>query len=245
MNNIDRMIGNIHRKPKTFGTRSKSTPQMFSKTPKKTILLDGKLLIFKDKVNLTPQQIYKVYKKIPDNINIPIVFQTKRQYLREYINNQEKKHNIDFTKKQEQSYIKRELKDIAPIVSRYTTKKNKYIEPKTVFFTDTKWTPKQFKASAIHEVGHEIWESNKNIRKDWKSVNQLNSPTAYGRTSKEEDFAESYMLYKMGKLRQEQRLKILRDNISNNSQIYLSENMKESEYNTLLNIAKSGRHRQK
>ena len=178
-------------------------------------LPDGKEVVIKDKNNVpTKKIIWDTYKNIPDDKNIPIVFETKEQYLKEYIKNQEIKHNHDFPKQQENEYIKKELVDMKDISARYTTKKNKYIEPRTVFFTDLNWTPKSFSDTAKHETGHEIYERNKNIKQDWKSVNKNNSPTLYGTTDKEEDFADSYKLYKNGTLKDKKRKKIIRDNVS-------------------------------
>lgn len=177
-------------------------------------LIDGKPVIIKSSSKNIPsfETIKKVYRKIPDNKNIPIVFETKKQYLKEYIRNQEIKKNIDFTPSQEKAYISRELKDMNNVVSRYTTKKNPYIDLRTVFFTDKKITPKQFQASAFHEYAHEEWENNPRIRKDWQAVNKTTAPTPYGRTDRQEDFAESYMLYKMGRLKDPKRTKIFSDN---------------------------------
>ena len=186
-------------------------------------LKDGKKVVVKSKTSINKKLLNKVYSKIPDDKNIPVVFQTKKQYLVEYIKNQEKKHNVDFPIKQEKAYLNRELDDMGPIVSRYTTKDNKYIEPRTVYFTDTKFSPKQFKMSAAHEVGHEIWERNPKARKQWKHVNKNTSPTAYGRTDRQEDFCESYMLYKAGKLTDPKRLKIIKDVMSKNKRGPLQE----------------------
>jgi len=203
-NSIKKMLGNV-----------KKDNFVSLKNNKQYRLPDGKQVIIKNNRNVPNKKvIWNVYKKIPDNKNIPIVFQTKKQYLKEYIKNQELKHNIDFPKKQEDKYIKNELKDMKNISARYTTKNNKYIEPRTVFFTGSKWPPKTFKNTAQHEVGHEIYERNFNIRNDWNSVNKCNSPTYYGSTKKEEDFADSYMLYKNNKLKKGKRLRIIKDNIS-------------------------------
>jgi len=178
-------------------------------------LKDGKKVIIKSKRNIPKKKtVQNIFSQLPDSPKIPIVFQTKKQYLNEYIDNQEKKHGIDFPKHQEKAYIQKELKNMANITSRYTTKKNPYMKPRTVFFTDKdiKWSPNMFKQNAQHEVGHEIFERNPIIRKYWKGVNKSNSPTSYGRTDEEEDFAESYMLFKNGQLKDKnkKRHKILK-----------------------------------
>jgi len=180
-------------------------------------LPDGKEVIIKSHKNTLPKKVvWNTYKNLPDDKNIPVVFQTKKQYLKEYIKNQEAIHGYDFPKKQEQEYIKNELQDMSGISGRYTTRHNKYMEPRTVFFTDVKWDPKSFKQTAAHEVGHEIYERNKKIKHDWNSVNKHSSPTHYGKTDKDEDFADSYMLYKQGKLNDKKRKKIIKDGVSKN-----------------------------
>ena len=166
----------------------------------RTKIIDGKKVIYKSSSRNTPpiSIIKKVYAKIPDNKRIPIVFETKEQYLNEYIKNQEKAKHTRFTPEQIRQYKHTELKGMKNVVSRYTTKNNPYIDLRTVFFTDKKIPKQQFAESAYHEYGHEIWEKNPKIRRDWQSVHRTTAPTSYGRTDRQEDFAESFMLAKSG-----------------------------------------------
>lgn len=183
-------------------------------------VIDGKPVIIKSSSKNIPSMnlIRNVYRKIPDDKRIPIVFQTKTQYLKEYIKNQEQSKGIDFSPAQERAYMSKELKGMRNVVSRYTTKKNPYIDLRTVFFTDKKITPKQFEASAFHEYAHEAWEKNPKIRKDWRTVNRTTAPTPYGRTDRQEDYAESYMQYRMGDLRDPKRIQLLKDHHSRNGE---------------------------
>lgn len=183
----------------------------------KKIMIDGKPIVFKSTKNTPPlKTIREAYAKIPDDKTIPAVFQTKTQYLNEYIKNQEKKKNIDFSPTQERAYKKRELKDMRNIVSRYTTNHNPYIDRRTVFFTDKKITQNQFKDSVNHEYAHELWEKNPRIQRAWDKVSLKNSPTRYGRTDNQEDFAESFMLQKKGMLRDPTRNRIISDSTTKN-----------------------------
>lgn len=181
-----------------------------------TKVIDGKKVIVKGKAqNVPPLKVVKdVYAKIPDNKRIPLVFETKEQYLDEYIKNQEKKKNIRFKPTQIQSYKAKELSNMQNIISRYTTDHNPFIDRRTVFFTDRKIPVQQFKDSAVHEYGHELWEKNPKIRKDWKSVSNSTSPTPYGKTAKQEDFAESYMLHSKGQLFDSRRNNIIRKDVT-------------------------------
>lgn len=173
--------------------------------------IDGKKVIIKgNKRNVPPLKIIKnIYSKIPDDKKIPIVFETKAQYLGEYIKNQENIRGKPFPKSDVEKYKSTELGRMNNIVSRYTTRHNPYIDVRTVFFTDNKITPVQFAKSAFHEYGHEAWEKIPKLRKDWKSVSQSTAPTPYGRTARQEDMAESYMLYKTGALQDTRRKDIL------------------------------------
>jgi len=184
------------------------------------IFVDKKPVIFKTESNYPKVSILKdVYEKIDDDRKVPVVVQTKKQYLKEYIANQEKKKKVDFPETQEKEYLRRELDRMKPVVTRYTTKHNKYMEPRVVIFPDKKLNDRQLKESILHEYAHELWEKNPKIKKDWQSVNKDDSPTAYGRTDKEEDFADSYALYKTGRLKDEKRIKILKDVDSKNSEM--------------------------
>lgn len=181
-------------------------------------LIDGKSVIVKaNSKNIPPLKVIKdTYAKIPDNKRIPIVFETKEQYLDEYIKNQEKAKRTKFPESQKNQYKHQELQNMHNIVSRYTTDHNPYIDRRIVFFNDHKIPTKQFHDSALHEYGHELWEKNPKIRKDWKSVARSSSPTSYGATSKQEDFAESYMLAKTGRLQDPKRESILSDAVAQN-----------------------------
>lgn len=180
--------------------------------------IDGKKVIVKaNSKNIPPIKVIKdIYAKIPDNKRIPIVFETREQYLDEYIKNQEKAKKIRFTEAQKQQYKHTELQNMKNIVSRYTTNHNPYIDRRVVFFNDHKIPLKQFKDSALHEYGHELWEKNPKLRRDWKSVSRTTSPTSYGATSKQEDFAESFMLAKTGRLQDPKREHILSDAVAQN-----------------------------
>jgi hypothetical protein len=176
----------------------------------KKVLVDGKPVIYKSTKNSQPiSTIKEAYAKIPDDKRIPVVFETKTQYLNEYIKNQEKKKGVKFTPAQEKMYKHTELRDMKNIVSRYTTNHNPYIDKRVVFFTDKKMPKAQFEKSVMHEYGHELWEKNPKIRNDWNSISKRTSPTPYGRTDKQEDFAESYMLAKTGQLRDSSRNRII------------------------------------
>lgn len=181
-------------------------------------IIDGKPVIVKaNSKNIPPlTEIRKVYAKIPDNKKIPVVFQTKEQYLDEYIQNQEKAHKVEFTAKEKNKYKKQELASMKNIVSRYTTNHNPYIDRRVVFFNDKKIPVKQFHDSALHEYGHELWEKNPKLRRDWKSVSRTTSPTPYGKTCTQEDFAESFMLAKTGRLEDPKREQILSDAVAKN-----------------------------
>lgn len=188
-----------------------------------TTTIDGKKVIYKASSN-TPSKgtIKKVYSRIPDNKRIPIVFETKNQYLNEYIKNQEQKKKIQFTPREKKVYKQHELKDMSNIISRYTTNHNPYIDRRVVFFTDKPISKRQFAMSALHEYGHEVWEKNPKVRRDWHAVNRTTAPTAYGRTDKQEDFAESYMLYKTGGLNGSKRGQILQKDVGRNDVTPLS-----------------------
>jgi hypothetical protein len=190
----------------------------------RTKTIDGKKVIYKSSSKNTPPIgfIKKVYAKIPDNKKIPVVFETKEQYLNEYIKNQEKAKKTKFTPEQIQQYKHTELQGMKNIVSRYTTKQNPYIDLRTVFFTDKKIPPKQFAQSAYHEYGHELWEKSPKIRKDWKTVNRTTSSTSYGRTDRQEDFAESFMLAKSGIPIDNKRQTILQRDVGLNRTIHPS-----------------------
>jgi hypothetical protein len=179
-------------------SKPKRIPQM--------IHVDGKPVFFKTKKNLPNIKVLRdVYGHVSDDRATPVVVEEKEQYLNEYISNQEKAKGIKFTEKEKEEYKKRELKDMRDVVARYTTKKNKYIEPRVVIFSDIKLPDNMLKDTLYHEYAHEVWEKNPKIRKDWKSVGKSSSPTEYGKTDREEDFADSYALSKSGQLEDKNR----------------------------------------
>lgn len=126
----------------------------------KTIDVDGKQVMYFNKKKTTPpvKVIKETYRRIQDDKNIPIMFMTREQYLKNYIRNQELKKNVDFPVRQEKNYIKSEMPFYKNVLSRYTTKKNKFFPPAVVFFNDTKIKPKKFKNLAFYEYGHELVE---------------------------------------------------------------------------------------
>lgn len=160
------------------------------KTDVKTALADGKKVYYYTK-GPSPQLLDKIYKKIPDSKHIPIVIETKKQYLNEYVNNQEKAMGKDFTPQERREYTNEELNRMKGVVSRYTTKTNKFIDPRVVFFADTKWTPKELKFSAWHEYGHELVEKKPQIMDKYsQNYTPQTAVTRYGATDPEEDFAD-------------------------------------------------------
>jgi hypothetical protein len=187
----------------------------FDETSKnKSKIVDGKLVVYKDNKHNAPplKLVKKVYAKIPDDKKVPVVFQTKKSYLKEYIKNQEIERGERFTTQEKKQYIKQELKEMKPIVSRFTTYHNKYIEPRVVFFTDKKVKGKEFEYNVYHEYGHELLEKKPKLQRVWKdTISSNSSPTNYGRLDNDEDFAESYALYKTKNLSDPTRQKIIKD----------------------------------
>lgn len=176
----------------------------------KTKIFDGKKFIFKSKRNLPDiKTVRDTYKRIPDDKKVPVVFQTKKSYVKDYIKSQEKIRGIDFSKSEEKRYMREELKNLAPVTSRFTTYHNKYISPRTVFFTDNKVPKEIIKDNIYHEYGHEVWEK-KRVDKKWNFARKT-SPTYYGKSDKEEDFCDSFALYKRGLLNDNSRNKIIKD----------------------------------
>lgn len=149
---------NIFNNPFNTQTTNLINKDNISNNRIKQYKLAGKLVIVESRLPIKKKVITQVYNKIPDDTRIPIVFETKKQYLTEYINNQEKKKGIKFSPQEKKQYIKNELKEYKPILARYTTKHNPYMPPRVVYFTDNKFTPKEFKATAWHEYGHEEYE---------------------------------------------------------------------------------------
>ena len=134
---------------------------------KKKIKIDGKdVIYFNKRKSPSRKTIKKTYRKIHDNKNIPIMFMTREEYLKQYIKNQELKKGIDFPVKQEKQYIKKEMSKYNNFLSRFTTNKNKFFPPAIVFFNDKKISPKQFEKLAFHEYGHEVSEK-KNKKLNW------------------------------------------------------------------------------
>ena len=164
-----------------------------------------KPILYLHKGNAPNKQFVKqVYSKIPDDEKVPVVFETKEQYLKEYIKNQEKNKSVKFTQQEKQQYIRSELQRMRPIQSRFTTYHNPYIEPRVVFFTDKPVSKREFQYNAQHEFGHELMERRPGLQRTWDDKTSLNnSPTSYGKTDEQEDFAESYALFKENKLKEE------------------------------------------
>lgn len=186
-------------------------PEKDKTSNSKQYVVDGKKVIFKTNSSYPKISILKqVYEKADDDRKIPVVVETKEQYLKEYITNQEKKKGIKFTPEQKKEYIETELQDMAPIVSRYTTKHNRFMEPRVVIFSDIRLKDGQLVDTLWHEFGHEVWERNPKIKRDWKAVNKDTSPTEYGKTDKEEDFADSYALARRKALDDKKRLAIIK-----------------------------------
>lgn len=188
-------------------------------------IVNKKILYYDKKANAPPLSfVKKVYSRIPDDEKVPVVFQTKRQYLQEYIKNQELKNGVVFTKQEKERYLNNELKEMRPIVSRFTTYHNPYMPPRVVYFTDNKVNKQQFQHNAHHEFGHELYERQARVRQNWNiRVTPQSSPTNYGKTSVDEDFAESYALYKENKLRDGNRANVFNnikvDQASQNNRI--------------------------
>ena len=149
-------------------------PNYFSNAKK--VVVDGKPVYYVGgKQNAPPPRIVqKVYRLMPDDKRVPVVFETKKQYLQQYIKNQEQVNNTKFTPIEKQKYIKHELKEMKPVVSRFTTYHNDYMPPQTVFFTDNKFNKnnKQFEMSALHEYWHEKTEGNKQQQDDEVAAEQ-------------------------------------------------------------------------
>ena len=159
---------------------------------------DGKDVIYKHKGNYpSVKMLDKIYKTIPDDKNVPVVLETRKQYLSEYVANQEKKKGIKFSEEEKKQYMKEELEKLKDVDARFTTYHNRFIAPRVVIFPQKdKINEERIKEDIYHEYGHELWEKNKKLRKKWK-FRKATSPTLYGTTDKEEDMAESYMLYKL------------------------------------------------
>jgi hypothetical protein len=205
MFNFKKLKSNFNIGSNVFNNNFKPTsPLVNNKTVNK------KVLYYDKKGNAPPVQFVKqVYSKLPDDEKVPVEFMTKRQYLQQYIRNQEVKDGIRFNKQEKQQYIRTELKDMRPIVSRFTTYHNPYMPPKVVFFTDSKINKQHFKHNAQHEFGHELYERSPQTRQQWNfTVSKTTSPTSYGRTSVDEDFAESYALYKDKRLQDSKRQQV-------------------------------------
>jgi hypothetical protein len=216
-----------------FNNMLSVTPNLTGNTNSKLVNnrdVHKKILYYDKKANAPPLSfVKKVYSRIPDDETVPVAFMTKRKYLQEYIHNQEKKNGVIFTNREKEQYINNELREMRPIVSRFTTYHNPYMPPKVVYFTDNKLSKQQFVHDAQHEFGHELYERQPKLRQNWNNRVTCNtSPTQYGRTSVDEDFAESYALYKENKLRDNGRANVLNnikvDQASKNSQIYLGQN---------------------
>jgi hypothetical protein len=216
-----------------------------SKDNKKVIgYADGKPVIKLNKgIYPSVGTLNNIYKKIPDDRKVPVVLETRENYLKEYTQNQEKLKGIKFSQEEKDRYMKEELQKLQPVTARFTTYHNKWIPARVVLFPG-KTNKKEVEANVLHEFGHEVEEKNKSLAKDWnKHINKKTSPTLYGTTDKDEDFAESFALYKNHKTitisnpntsKQEidKRFNIIHKHLGNsirqdkskNSQIYLGKN---------------------
>ena len=123
----------------------------------KTTIIDGRKVIYLNNKHTTPpkQIIKQVYDHLPKD-KVPIVFMTRRQYLEQYVKNQEKATGSKFTPQEKKQYIQQEMPVYRNIISRYTTNHNPYFPPAVVFFNDKKIN--DFKRDAEHEYGHEYAE---------------------------------------------------------------------------------------
>jgi hypothetical protein len=88
----------------------------------------------------------------------PVVFETNKQYVNQYLHNQEKARGVNFTPKQEQTFKRNELHKMKNVVARYTTNSNPYMPQQTVFFTDRKISPDRLNVMADHEFNHFVNE---------------------------------------------------------------------------------------
>ena len=96
---------------------------------------DGKNVIRMSNHNYPkPKLLNEIYKKLPDDKSVPVVLETRKQYLQEYIKNQEKKRKIDFSPEEEKEYIEEEHEKLKDVDARFTTYHNKYMEPRVVIF---------------------------------------------------------------------------------------------------------------
>jgi hypothetical protein len=165
----------------------------------KKVKIDTRTFIFKDTHNAPSMPVIKqVFGQLPKN-DIPVEFETKKQYATEYALAQQKP-NKKFSKKQVNEFVHQEVKRMKPVVSRYTTNHNKFAKPKIVIFTDKPISKTKLLQEATHETAHVLYEQQPKLRKVWRNkTNPNTSPTEYGTTNSSEDFAESYTLAKLGK----------------------------------------------
>jgi hypothetical protein len=156
----EKIIGNILSNIKKEQNSFKS--ENFFKPIKQTTISGKSVQVFNNNPIPKRSVIKKVYDKIPDDKNIPLQFMTRKQYLTKYIKNQEKKNNIDFSKAQEQAFVKNRMPVYNNIIGRYTTKKNDYYPAAVVVFNDKdnfkNIKGKNFNKFALHEYGHELVE---------------------------------------------------------------------------------------
>jgi hypothetical protein len=181
--------------PNTFQQQPQQKfPETYYTNAKK-VVLDGKPVYYVgSKQNApSPRIVQRVYATIPDDKNVPVVFETKKQYLQEYIKNQELANNVKFSKREKQQYVKHELKEMRPVVSRFTTYHNDFMPPRTVFFTDNKFNKDNgnFEVSALHEYWHEKTEGNKKLQDDEVAAEQ------YARDRATNDWQSKNMVFKM------------------------------------------------
>lgn len=146
-----------------FGREEKKVSQNSFDKPIKTKTISGKKVkIYNDNPIPKTQTIKKAYDKIPDDTNIPLKFMTRKQYLNQYVTNQEKKYNKKFSNSQRQKYVNTRSQEYKNIAGRYTTKKNPYYKPAVIIFNDDDNSKnikgEEFKKVAWHEYGHELVE---------------------------------------------------------------------------------------
>jgi hypothetical protein len=170
-----------------------NTKKMFNNLkPIKETKISGKpVQIFNNNPIPKRSTIKNAYDKIPDDTNIPLQFMTRKQYLKKYVNNQERKNGVKFSKQQRQKYYKNNKDEYGNIIGRYTTEKNPYYKPAVVVFND-KSNFKNikgdgFKKFAWHEFGHEFVEDHGVKMPKMREEQFANHIEKYGTNGKEFD----------------------------------------------------------
>lgn len=126
----------------------------------KSFVVDKKpVFVLNNRKTIPPKRIIKqVYRLIPDNKKVPVMFMTRKQYLELYLKNQERATGTQFSPRERQQYIQEEMPVYKNIIGRYTTNHNPYFPPAVVVFNDKKIPVRQFKNTVLHEYGHEFAE---------------------------------------------------------------------------------------